>query len=206
MQYLQFSLTRVATGLVVAIVVSVPCAMLIFFNGGDVRPVVEFAVCLGIGAALSMIVPELIGARRLQVSLRRPLWTYWTKLKSVFFTPRRFQFSVQSGLIYLTVFCCWFGFCVNRLHQVRAAAAEIVKSGGRVSYQSREPFLRVRSVGIARQGGPWDDDTIRRLFPHIRVLNPRRIVVGTLASKTIVTAIKDEFPAVELYVHGKGSD
>jgi hypothetical protein len=206
MQHVQFSLTRVGIGLVIAVVVSLPCAMLIFFNGGDVRPVVEFAVCLGIGAALSMVVPELLRAWRRQTSLRRPLRTYWTTAKSVLFTPRRFQFSVQSGLIYLTVVCCWLGFCVDRLHQTRAAAAEIVKSGGRVSYQSREPFLRVRAVSIARQGGPWDDDAIRRLFPHIHVLNPRRIVVGTLASKTIVADIEAEFPAVEVFFHGRGGD
>lgn len=198
-QQLQVSVTRVATGLAIAVLLAIGFALLIHFNGGDARPIAEPALCLGVGALLSMILPTLVNIRGWQPPWRRPLRTYWAKTKSVLLMPRRLQFSVRSGLIYLTVFCCWLGFCVDRVHRLRYAAAAIVLAGGRVSYQSREPFVRVRSVGIARQTGRWDDQSIRRLVPHIRVLEPRRIVVGTLASEAMLHEIQAEFPNVELY-------
>jgi hypothetical protein len=197
-RHLQFSLKRVLCCLAIAVLTSIACAAAIHANGGNVRPIVELAACLGVGAVLSIVVPELLQAPQQAERLQRPRWTYWAKVKSVLFTPRRLQFSVRSGLIYLTVICCWLGYCVDRLHRFRHAAAAIVQSGGRVSYESREPFVRVRTVGIARQGGPWDDDAIRRLLPHIHVLDPRRIVVGNLASETVIAEIEAEFPNVEL--------
>jgi hypothetical protein len=188
-RHLQFSLTRVLAGLAIAVVVSIACAVVIHLSGNNARPVVELAGCLGLGAALSMAVPQLLHARPWHRSWRRPLRAYWAKAKAALFVPRRLQFSVQSGLIYLTVLCLWLGYCVDRLHRLRDAADVISRAGGRVAYDSREPFVRVRSVGIARRGGPWDDGTIRRLLPHIRALNPRRIVVGGMASERIAAVV-----------------
>ena len=199
-RHLQFSLTRVVAGLVIALLVSVACVAMIHFNDGNVRPIVEFTLCLGTGGALSLTLPQLWRARGREVS-RRPYRWYLAQARAALFARRRLQFSVQSGLIYLTVLCCWLGYCVDRVHRYRRAADAVVRAGGRVSYESREPFVRVRTVGIARRDGPWDDDTIRRLLPHIRVLQPRRIVIGSLASPTIVTQIEAEFPAVELVFH-----
>ena len=203
---LQFSLTRVVAGLAMAVFLAVGFALLIHFNGGDVRPIVEPALCLGAGAMLSMLLPSFLNTRLWQRPLSHPLRTYWARLKAVLFTPRRLQFSVRSGPIYLTVFCCWLGYCVDRVHRVRHAAAVIVQAGGRVSYQSREPFVRVRAVGIARQPGRWDNESIRRLLPHIRALQPRRIVVGSLASEVMLDEIEAQFPNVELYfMHPRSS-
>jgi hypothetical protein len=199
-RHLQFSLTRVFASLAIAVLVSVSCVATIHFSGGNVRPIIEFAACLGVGGALSMTVPRLWQARG-RPTWNRPFRSCWAQTKTALFAPRRLQFSVQSGLIYLTVLCFWLGYCVDRLHRYRSAADAIVRAGGRISYESREPFIRVRTVGIARRGGPWDDDTIRRLLPHIRALEPRRIVVGSLASQAIVDQIETEFPTVELIVN-----
>jgi hypothetical protein len=197
-RHLQFSLTRVFVCLTIAALVSVARVATIHFNGGNGRPIVELAVCLGIGGALSLILPPLWRGRGVS---RHSFRSYLAQARAALFAPRRLQFSVQSGLIYLTVLCCWLGYCVDRLHRYHSAADAIVRAGGRVSYESREPFIRVRTVGIARGGGPWDDETVRRLLPHIRVLEPRRIMVGSLASPTIIAQIEAEFPAVELVLH-----
>jgi hypothetical protein len=202
-RHLQFSLTRLLAYLAIGVLVSVACVAAIHVSGGNVRPIIEFGVCLGIGGALSMTVPPLWQARGRGL-LRRPVRSYLAQARAALFAPRRLQFSVQSGLIYLTVLCVWLGYCVDRLHRYRSAADVIVRAGGRVSYESREPFMRVRTVGIARRGGPWDDDTIRGLLPHIHALEPRRIVVGSLASQAMVAQIEAEFPAVELVVNRAG--
>jgi hypothetical protein len=201
-RHLQFSLTRVVASLAIAVFVSVSCVAMIHFNGGNVRPIIEFAVCLGIAGALSMTVPPLWRARG-RGAMRRPFRAYLAQARATLFAPRRLQFSVQSGLIYLTVLCFWLGYCVDRLHRYRSAAEAIVRAGGRISYESREPFIRVRTVGIARRGGPWDDETIRGLIPHIRALEPRRIVVGSLASQASVAQITAEFPGVELVIRAR---
>ena len=198
---LAISPTRVLAGLAIAVVISVACAVAIHLGGGNVQPVVELGLCLGTATALSMTVPHLLGAWKttmLGSLLRRPIRAHLATIRAVLFEPRRLQFSVQAGLIYLTVVCIWLGFCVNRVHRLRDAAQAIEQAGGRVVYDSTEPFIKVRTVAIARRGAPWDDATIRRLLPHIRSLKPRRIVVGSMASEAIVAEIESAFPTAEI--------
>lgn len=48
--------------------------------------------------------------------------------------PRRFQFSLRSALIVLTVACLWIGRQADKAHRQRAAVKEIEAMGGVVQY------------------------------------------------------------------------
>ena len=200
---LPFSLTRVVVGLAIAVVTAVACAAVIHISGGKVWPLVELAVCIGVGAALSMAAPHLflaMNVRRLKTLVRRPLRIHVAAAKNVLLTPRRLQFSVQAGLIYLTVFCLWLGIMVDRTHRAEVATRAIEQAGGRVVYDFPRIFGDVRTVAIARRDAPSDDATLLGLVPHIRSLRPRRIVIGSQASSTVVAEIKEAFPKAEVII------
>lgn len=197
-EYVRFSPWRVACCLAIAAAVAVPCALAIYFDRGSVWPLVELPFFLAAGAVLSMAVPQVAKASAWGAVARRPVKSHLSAAIKVLVTPRRFQFSVRAGLIYLTAVCLWLGLSVNRIHTLRTAARLIEQTGGRVSYDSPGFFRSVRSVGLARRDGPWDDATIRRLIPAIRTLNPRRIVIGSLASEEIVADIELAFPTTEV--------
>ena len=199
--FLRFSPWRVACSLAIALVVAVPCALAIFYDRGSARPLIELPIALAAGAVVSMVAPQMLKASRRDAwgaFVRRPLKSHFSAVLQTLLAPRRLQFSVRAGLIYLTAVCLWLGLAVNRIHTVRSAARTIELAGGRVSYASPGLFRTVRNVGIARRGGPWDDATIRRLIPAIRTLNPRRIVVGALASEEIVAELEAAFPSTEV--------
>lgn len=204
-RHLPFSPIRVLGSVIVAFVIASACTAGIHFSGGKVWPLVELAVCCATAAALALSAPHFgaaLKSRRLKHLVRRPLKSHLTTAKDLLLTPRRLQFSVQAGLIYLSVLCLWLGFSVNRMHRLEMAAKVIEQAGGRVTYDSPRMFGEVRAVFIARRSAPADDATLLGLIPHVRALRPRRIIIGSRASATVVGQFEAAFPSAEIVVRG----
>lgn len=196
---------RVLGGLGVALVIAAACTAGIHVSGGRVRPLVELVLWCATAAAFALAAPHLraaMNSRRLRLLARRPLKTHLTTAKNLLLAPRRLQFSVQAGLIYLSVICLWLSLGVNRMHRLEVAARAVEQAGGRVAYDSPRIFGDVRAVSLARRSAPADDATLLGLIPHIRSLGPRRIVIGSRASSTVVSQFEAAFPATEVVVRG----
>lgn len=201
-----FSPIRVLVGLTMALVIAAACTAGIHFSGGRMRPLIEVAVWCGIAGALALAAPHLrvaLNSNRLKLLVRRPFKGHLMTARHLLLAPRRLQFSVQTGLIFLSVICLWLSLCVNRVHRVEAAARAIEQVGGRVAYDSPRIFGEVRAVSIARRSAPADDATLLGLIPHIRSLRPRRIVIGSRASSTVVAQFEAAFPSAEVAVRGR---
>ncbi|HVX16356.1 MAG TPA: hypothetical protein VHC22_34540 [Pirellulales bacterium] len=202
---LPLSPTRVLCWLAISSVIAVATVALIHVAGGNLRPLVELFCCAALGGVLSLLVPHLSSAINPDwlASLGRHSWKMHLKnVGELLLAPRRLQFSVQAGLVYLTVFCLWLGVNVNRGHRCEVAARAVEQAGGRVFFDSPRMLGQVRAVSIARRDGPSDDTTLLGLIPQIHTLRPRRIVVGNKASSTVIAAIQAAFPATDVVIRG----
>jgi hypothetical protein len=202
---LPFSPLRLLSGVIIAFVIAAACTSGIHFLGGGVRPLVELVVCCGMAAVVALAAPHLdvvVNPRRLRRLLRRPFKSHLTTARDLLFVPRRLQFSVQAGLIYLSVLCLWLSLSVNRMHRQEVATRAIEEAGGRVAYDSLRIFGDVRAVSIARRSAPADDATLLGLIPHIRSLRPRRIVIGSQASSSVVAQFEASFPSADIIIRG----
>lgn len=200
---LPLSPTRVLCSLAISVVIAVACVAVIHVAGGNLRPLVELFCFAAIGGVLAMLTPHLpsvIHANWL-ASLEPHSWKMHLKhARELLLAPRRLQFSVQVGLVYLSVFCLWLGVNVNRGHRCEVAARAIERAGGRVSSDSPRMLGQVRSVSIARRDAPFDDVTLLGLIPHIHALQPRRIVIGSRASSTVIATMQAEFPTIDVII------